>query len=417
MSECFVVSRAGASTTWYKSEMKIASRFVDLLAIYRAELLERTIPFWLEHAIDREHGGILTCISDDGRVINTDKYMWSQLRAIWIFSALYNRIEPRQEWLGIARHIFGFVKQYGRDKEGRWVFAVDEGGQMLHGATSIYADGFAIYGLTELARATGDQESIDLALATYENVQQRLARPGSYETAPYPLSAGVKAHGVSMIYSLVFHELGLLLGDDRILAAGLHHANEVMDAYLRPDLRLLYEYLHLNNTLIDSSQGRAIVPGHAIESMWFQIHIYQHWGDETRLHQAVDAIRWHIEYGWDREYGGILLARDAAGGESWWPFADSKLWWPHTEALYALLLAYQLSGETWALDWFEKVHNYAFTHYPVPKYGEWTQKLDRQGRPFTETVALPVKDPFHLPRALINCIDVLQQLDDSNRAT
>ena len=390
--------------------MNLSVRFADLLAIYRAELLERTVPFWLQHAMDWEQGGLCSCISDTGKILSTDKYMWSQLRAIWTFSALYNQIEKRQEWLDAAQHIFEFVKRYGRDPQGRWVFAVDAQGKVLQGATSIYADGFAIYGLTELARATGSQEAIDLALATYENVQQRLAQPGSYETDPYPLPEGVKAHGVSMIFSLMFHELGLLLNDETILAAGKYHAEEVMTAFLQPDQQLLYEYVHLDNSLIDSAQGRAIVPGHAIESMWFMMHIYQHWGDADRLAQAADAIRWHMDYGWDNEFGGILLSRDAAGGDPWWPFADAKLWWPHTEALYALLLAYEQSREKWALDWFEKVHDYAFSHYPVAEYGEWTQKLDRQGRPFTQTVALPVKDPFHLPRALINVIQVLQRL-------
>ena len=50
--------------------MRIEVRFADLLAIYRAELLQRTAPFWLEHAIDWEHGGILTCISDEGEVLS-----------------------------------------------------------------------------------------------------------------------------------------------------------------------------------------------------------------------------------------------------------------------------------------------------------------------------------------------------------
>lgn len=390
--------------------MKIESRLVDLLAIYRAELLERTVPFWMEHAIDWEHGGILTCISDEGQMLSTDKYMWSQLRAIWTFSALYNRIEPRREWLEVARQIVDFVKKYGRDKEGRWVFAVDKYGHVLQGATSIYSDGFAIYGLTEYARATADEEAIDLALATYANVEERLARPGSYETAPYTIPAGAKAHAVAMIFALAFHELGHFLHDEDILASGHMQAEDVMTAFLRPEQHLLYEYVSLDNRLLDTPQGRAIVPGHAIESMWFMIHIYQHWQDEARIRQAIEAIRWHIEFGWDEEYGGIFLARDAGGDEPWWPFADSKLWWPHTEALYALLLAFQLSGEDWALEWFERVHNYAFSHYPVPKYGEWTQKLDRQGRPFRDTVALPVKDPFHLPRALINCIQVLEAL-------
>ena len=112
-----------------------------------------------------------------------------------------------------------------------------------------------------------------------------------------------------------------------------------------------------------------------------------------------------------------MLSKDAEGGEPWWDFADSKIWWPHTEALYALLLTYDISGQPWCLEWYKRVHNYTFRHYPVAHYGEWTQKLDRQGQKFTQTVALPVKDPFHLPRSLIYCIQVLQRLaDDETRA-
>lgn len=390
--------------------MLINTRFTDLLAIYRAELLERVVPFWLEYAIDWDNGGILTCISDEGQVQSEDKYMWSQLRALWTFSALYNKIEPRQEWLDVAWHIFNFVKRYGRDDQGRWVFCVGKDGETLQGATSIYADGFALYGLTELARATENQEATNLALETYENVQRRLARPGSYLTAPFDMPKNGKAHAISMIFSLVFYELGQYLDDRAISESSLHHAREVMDVFLRPDQKLLYEFVHLDNSLIDTSQGRSIVPGHAIESMWFMIHIYKRSGDQTRIRQAVEAVRWHLEFGWDQEYNGIYHVRDAEGGKPWWRFADAKLWWPHTEALYATLLAYELSGEAWCLDWFERVHNYAFGHYPVPHYGEWTQKLDRQGKAFTEPVALPVKDPFHLPRALIYCIHVLERL-------
>ena len=393
--------------------MQITPRFVDLLAIYRAELLERVVPFWLEHAIDWQYGGLLTCISDEGQVLSRDKYMWSQLRAIWTFSALYNRIEPRQEWLDVARHIFEFVKKYGRDDQGRWVFAVNKNGEILEGAISIYADGFAIYGLTELARAMGEQDVIDLASETYENIQSRLAEPGWYQTAPFVIPDNGKAHAISMIFSLVFNELGHYLGDETMIEASLYHATEVMDAFRRPDRELLYEFVHLDNSLIDTPQGRSIVPGHAIESMWFMIHIFQRAGDERRIRQAIDTIKWHVQFGWDDEYGGLVHARDAEGGPAWWRFAEAKLWWPHTETLYALLLAYQISRELWCLDWFERVHDYAFSHYPVPEFGEWTQKLDRHGNKLADTVALPVKDPFHLPRALIYCIEVLQRLADA----
>ena len=383
--------------------------FNSLLERYTAELIDRTIPFWLTYGLDRKHGGICTCISDQGEVLSTDKYMWSQLRAIWTFSALYNRIERRQEYLDAAEQIFAFVTRYGRDEQGNWLFLVGQDGRPLKGATSIYADGFAIYGFTEFARATGNQHAVQLARETCTNVQRKLSQPGSYPTDPLPIPPGAKAHGISMIFSLVFAELGEFLNEPAITDAGVRHADEVMEVYRRPEFKRLYEFARLDNTLMETPPGRVVNPGHAIESMWFMIHIYQRRHDTARVRQAIETIRWHLELGWDPEYGGIVLARDAAGSR-WETFADAKIWWPHTEALYALLLAYSITQEDWCLEWFERVDAFAFSHFPVPHYGEWIQNLDRQGHKLDATVGLPVKDPFHLSRALINSIGVLKGL-------
>ena len=58
---------------------------------YRTELLDRVIPFWLSHSLDREHGGYFTCLTREGNVYDTRKYLWLQGRAVWMFSKLYNR--------------------------------------------------------------------------------------------------------------------------------------------------------------------------------------------------------------------------------------------------------------------------------------------------------------------------------------
>ncbi|MEE4311173.1 MAG: AGE family epimerase/isomerase [candidate division KSB1 bacterium] len=389
--------------------------FNELLTLYRSELLDSVVPFWTENAIDRRNGGICTCITDDGEIISEDKYLWSQLRAIWTFAALYNRIDKKEEWREIAENIYTFASRHGRNEKGEWVFSVSKEGDILQDAVSIFADGFAILGLTELAHATGRQDVIDLAVETYENVKARLAVPGSYGTEPYPLPAGIKAHAVSMIFSLAFNELGHYLESHEIIDESLRHAEEVMRVFLRPEYRKLYEYVNDDNSLIDSPRGRSVVPGHTIESMWFMIHIYRREGNDERIAQAIEAIRWHIEFGWDHEYGGILLAVDSEGGDPWWKFADTKLWWPHTEAIYALLLAHSITGETWCREWLTRVHDYAFTHFPVAGFKEWTQKLDRAGNKIMENVALPVKDPFHLPRALIFSIDVLREMTMRNK--
>jgi len=380
----------------------------DLRRYLKDHLLNQVMPFWMKGAVD-EQGGINTCIQDDGTIVSHEKFMWSQLRAIYTFSALYNRIQPRQEWLDIAAQIFRFCAKYGRDEEGRWIFRVDREGRPLEGATSIYVDGFALQGLSEFIRATDDAEAKSLALATFRNVSARLAQPGSYETAPYAVPAGLKAHGVSMIFSNAFFELSRSLGDPQIARAALDQATQVMDHFRRPDKQVLLEYVQLDGTAQDSPIGRCVVPGHAIESMWFQIHQFRHLGMTERVGQCVECLRWHVEKGWDPEFGGILLGLDAEGKTPvYWSFPEVKLWWPVTEAMYALLLAHTLCGEPWCLEWYWKVQKIAFRHYPVPQYGEWRQRLDRRFQPLTQVVALPVKDPFHLPRCLILSIELLR---------
>ncbi|KPK84437.1 MAG: hypothetical protein AMJ81_05520, partial [Phycisphaerae bacterium SM23_33] len=294
-------------------------------------------------------------------------------------------------------------------------------GRVLDGPKSIYTDGFAIYALTELAKATGEDEPIQLARKTADSVLRRLQGPPDQIPAwPYPTPPGAKVHGIPMIFSLVLWELGQHTGDGRYTSAAAEMSDDIFNHFYRPDRDLLLERIALDNSEYPPPLGTAVVPGHVIEDMWFQIHIAAGGcsapgpggrGDERRIAQACRIIRRHLEVGWDDQYGGLFLAVDADGrDEIGWDYADTKLWWPHTEALYATLLAYEHTGEPWALDWHEKVRRYSFAHYPVAEHGEWTQKLTRQGRPLTQVVALPVKDPFHLPRALICCIDVLERL-------
>jgi len=114
----------------------------------------------------------------------------------------------------------------------------------------------------------------------------------------------------------------------------------------------------------------------------------------------------------DREHGGILVGIDLEGREPvYWRNAEKKLWWGvHAETLGGLLVAYEHCCEDWCLGWYHRVHEWSFAHFPVPEHGEWTQRLGREGKKITTLIALPVKDPFHLPRSLIVAIGTLRRL-------
>ena len=381
-----------------------SSQLHDLL---HAELFDSVIPFWLRHAVD-EAGGLNTCIRDDGSIINRDKYLWSQWRAVWVYSKLYNQIEKKQAWLDLAENIYHFAARYGWDDDfGGWRLKLAHDGSVLQGCESIYVDAFAIYGLTELAKATRRDEPLNLARKTADSVLRRMEHPhDTIPHFPYPIPPGARVHGLPMIFGLVFWELGLLLDEPRYKDAALAMSDDIFDNFIRPDRNLLLERIAADNSEYPPPLGTAVVPGHVIEDMWFQIHIARDAGNKTRIQEACRLIKRHVELGWDKVHGGLLLAVDANGAEDvGWEHHDTKLWWPHTEAMYALLLAYEQTGDREFLDWYDRVHDYSFRNFQLPEHGEWTQKLDRKGNPIKDIVALPVKDPFHLPRALIYCLE------------
>ena len=43
--------------------------------------LERSAQFWLKHGMDREHGGVYTCLDRKGEIYSTDKSVWKIGRA------------------------------------------------------------------------------------------------------------------------------------------------------------------------------------------------------------------------------------------------------------------------------------------------------------------------------------------------
>jgi N-acylglucosamine 2-epimerase len=138
------------------------------------------------------------------------------------------------------------------------------------------------------------------------------------------------------------------------------------------------------------------------------------------VQRAADVVKASIWLGWDTAYGGLLRYVDRAGGEpqgalrggryeqlvrdTW----SMKLWWPHSEALYALLLAWDMTGDDELLELYWLVHRYTFATFPNPDAAvrEWIQIRDRQGQPDDRVVALPVKDPYHILRDAMLIIEL-----------
>ena len=54
-------------------------------------LTQDVLPFWLKNAIDEEEGGIFTQLDRKGNIYGTEKSVWFQGRALYIFASAHNR--------------------------------------------------------------------------------------------------------------------------------------------------------------------------------------------------------------------------------------------------------------------------------------------------------------------------------------
>ncbi len=377
-----------------------------------SHLFGHILPFWEKHAFDPA-GGISTCIGDGGQILSRDKWLWSQWRAVWVYSRLFNRVDANPHWLARARSVYEFTIRTGWLPEARgWALLVSGEGEVLRGHESIYADAFAIYGLLEYHRATGEAKPLELARQTADAVLERL-QTAPWDTLPhfpYPIPPGARQHGVPMIFSLKFAELGAYLNEPRYLEAAAAMQDEIFSRFYRSEWDLVVERVGEDGGIYPGAAGTAVVPGHVIEDLWFQIHVGRLLQRPLAAEEEMCRLMLrHYDIGWDPQApGGLRLAVDALDGpEIGWAFADSKLWWPHTEALYAFLLGWKLTGKPRFLEAYREVWAFCLTHFVDWENGEWRQKLGRDAKPLADVVALPVKDPFHLPRALILQLELL----------
>ena len=370
--------------------------------LYKDTLLNDVIPFWEKHSMDAENGGYYTCLDTTGKVYDTDKFMWLQGRQAWTFAMLYNRVEKRENWLEFAKNGIDFIRKHAMDAAGNFYFSTTEAGEPLVHPYNIFSDCFAAMAFSQYALASGDEEIKQLAIQTYFNILKKKEHPkGKYEksTGTRPL----KSFALPMILSNLVLELEDVLNSDEVektLDACIH---EVMEVFLDKESGLIYEFVRLDGTHEDSFNGRLLNPGHGIEAMWFMIDIGVRRNDKELIDKATDTILKILAYSWDQQEGGILYFMDAKGSPPQQLEWDQKLWWVHLEALVALTKAYECTGRKELVSWYEKVHDYSWSHFSDPDNGEWFGYLNREGKVLLDLKGGKWKGCFHVPRAMFQC--------------
>jgi len=386
------------------------SRIQALRDFYYRELVCDIVPFWIKYGIDHEKGGLLDFLDRQGRPLSTDKGGWAQGRAAWIFSVLYNELEPREDYLAAARSCADFT----RDKVlsgpgGRAYFELDRDGRPLILRRYLFSEAFAIIGLAEYSKASMDPSYLKKALDTLE-VYDRSR--GKLEPKVNPNLRPMLSHSDTMIMINVFQILRNIDPQHSALYTSriAERVQELFRYFVKPDKEALLETVGPNGEMTEGCEGRTINPGHAIETSWFLMSEARFTQDKELMSKAINILSWSLERGWDTEFGGLFSFIDIEGRQPAQIEWDMKYWWPHCEALIATLMAFVSTKDRCWERWFEVIHDYTFSHFPDRVYGEWFGYLHRDGSIANTVKGNHYKVCFHIPRSMLKIIQLLDEL-------
>ena len=393
-----------------------------LSAQVEQELIEDLVPYWAKFTIDNINGGFVGRVNcNNKKVYEAEKGGILNARLLWAFSATYKKFDiPALK--EAAHRSFKYFVQYFIDKEyGGFFWILDAKGNVVDDRKQIYAQAFGIYGLVEYYSVFKDREALRLAYNLFHLIEKhaRDHENGGYFEAynrcwelngdvrlsekdeNEPKSMNTHLHILEAYTNLYRYAPNKELGS-RLEELILIFCNHI----IAKDEKSLVNFMGLDWV----PKSDTISYGHDIEASWLLTEAAEVLGCKTIFsrvkHSAILLARSVLENGVDSD-GGLL------NEENFIEIIDSdKDWWPQAEAMVGFLNAYEISGDdrfiTAAWNSWEFIKGFILDK----DQGEWFEKVNREGIPYSLDKVRSWKGPYHNMRAIL---EVLVRIERINR--
>ena len=411
-------------------------------------LQNNILRFWLDKMVDRENGGFYGRI-DGQEVLHADAEKGAILNAriLWSFSAAY-RVLHDEEYLEAATRAKDYIIEHFIDKEyGGVYWSLDSKGNPLDTKKQFYAIGFAIYGMSEYARATGDREALECALQLFDCIEEHALDPvynGYIEActrewgtiadmrlseldANYPKSQNTHLHIIEPYANLYrcLKELdvtescnyvpviGAVLPVDvavpqetkmRVERALRNIINIFTDHILNPETHHLDLFFEMDWR---RGAGHLESYGHDIECSWLMHEAALVLGDSDVLRKVEPIVQMVAEASAKglRPDGSMIHEANLDTGH----VDDDLHWWVQAENVVGWFNLYQYFGDEAALDKAERCWNYIKTQLIDYENGEWHWSRHPDGTLNTvDDKAGFWKCPYHNSRM---CLEIIERSD------
>ena len=385
------------------------------------EVLQQNIlRFWLDKMQDRERGGFYGRIDGHEQLhADAEKGAILNARILWAFSAAY-RVLGEREYLEAAQRARQYLVAHFIDPDyGGVYWSVDCEGRPLDTKKQFYAIGFALYGLSEFVRATGDGEALEQAIALYRCIEEH-ALDHEYNgyieamtrdwqpiadmrlselDANYPKSQNTHLHIIEPYTNLY------RVWKSAELKASLRNLIDIFtDRILNPATHHLDLFFDMNWT---RGAGALESYGHDIECSWLIHEAALVLGDADVLKKVEPVVRMVAqasEKGLNADGSMVHEANLDTG------YVDSDLhWWVQAEAVVGFFNLWQHFHDEAALEKANHCWQYIKDNLIDYENGEWYWSRHKDGRlNLDDDKAGFWKCPYHNSRM---CLEIIERTE------
>ncbi len=402
----------------------------SLLCAELQDVLEKNIlRFWLEKMSDYERGGFYGQMRSDGTIVeDAPKGAILTARILWSFAAAY-RVLQKKEYLEAADRAKAFLTTYLLDHDyGGVYWAVDYKGEPIDTKKQFYALGFALYGLTEYARAAGDELSLAQAVELFNTIEEHALDQTyngyieaqtrdwqalddlrlSLHDANFPKSQNTHLHLLEP-YTNLLRALRELQGEkeiiDRVGAAVKNLIN--IFCYKIVNGENFHLQLFFNNDWTYGGEP-TISFGHDIECSWLLDEAARELGEKALLAEVepfVLRLARAAEEGLNAD-GSLAYEKKISTGE----LDDDRHWWVQAEAVVGFYNIFQHWGDEHSRAIALRCWEYIKAHIINRTQGEWFARCNKDSQPYpSEELAGFWKCPYHNSRM---CLELITRLKE-----
>jgi mannobiose 2-epimerase len=379
----------------------------------RENLTSCILPYWLK--LKDPRGGYYGEVAADGTVLyDAPRGVILNARIIWSFAAAYQALHETS-YLVAAVHARDYFLEHFCDHKYCGVYwSVDAEGERLDTKKQLYAQGFAIYGLSELYKVTRDDEVLKNAVNLYKVVETYFA---DKENGGY-IEALARDFSPLEDMSLSAHDINA----DKTMNSHLH----ILEAYANlyqvwPDEELkgaVERLLDIIGTKVMAADGHlqiyftrdwSVMPGgvsygHDIETSWLALEC----AFALKDLDIVNRVRpWALAMGKAGNEGlladGSLRYEKLLDGS----FDDSRQWWVQAETVVGNLWLWKYHSDPQGAERALAAWGYIRDHLVDREAGEWWWAVLPDGSlDLSQPKAGFWKCPYHNARMCLQVLSV-----------